>query len=55
MIVFLFYVTAILLVLTLCAAIADFIGWLYPDWLESWQAEADESLEDAEATRGTGS
>lgn len=50
MIVFAFYMTAILLVLTLCAGIADFIGWLHPEW----QAEAD-GLEDAQATRGTGS
>ena len=41
MIIFLFYVTAILLVLTVCAAIADLIGFLYPDWLDP-----DDPLED---------
>lgn len=48
MIVFLTYIIAILLVLTLCAALADFIGWMYPDWLspDDPLAEA-ESLEDA--------
>lgn len=47
MIVFLFYLTAICLLFTVCAAIADAIGHFHPDW----QAEADESLEDASPTR----
>lgn len=47
MAVFLIYITAILLLFTLCAAIADFIGYVNPDWL----AEADPSLEDATPTR----
>ena len=33
MTVFLVYITAVLLILTVVAAIADLIGWLYPEWL----------------------
>lgn len=32
MIVFLFYIIAILFVLIIAAAIADFAGWLWPEW-----------------------
>jgi hypothetical protein len=32
--VFVFYIIAILLVLTLCAALADLLGWLFPEWME---------------------
>lgn len=32
MIVFLFYICAILFVLTFCAAVADAIGHFFPDW-----------------------
>ena len=55
--IFLIYITAILLILTVVAAIADLIGFLYPDWLspDDPLAEADPSLEDASPTRGTGS
>ena len=54
MIVFFFYLVSILVLLTICAGIADLIGWLYPDWM-SENAEAPKSLDDVEATRGTGS
>jgi hypothetical protein len=47
---FLIWTAAIIAVFTICAAAADFSLWLQ----ERWQAEVDD-LEDAEATRGTGS
>jgi hypothetical protein len=34
MAVFAFYIIAILVILTLVAAVADLLGWLFPEWLE---------------------
>lgn len=51
MIVFFFYIAAILAVFTFCAIVADFSLWLQ----ERKQAEADVSLEDAQAAEGKGS
>jgi hypothetical protein len=31
--VFAFYIIAILVILTLCAALADLLGWLFPEWM----------------------
>jgi len=34
MVVFFFYVSAIALLFAACAALADFLGWLHPEWME---------------------
>lgn len=52
MIVFLFYISAILIVLTLCAAVADALGHFFPDWLDE-QADAVPSVEDLPPTEGS--
>ena len=36
---FFVYIVAILALFTLCAALADFIGWLWPEWLAEDEGE----------------
>ena len=55
MIVFLFYLVATLVLFSVIAIVADFIGWLYPGWDpgENLEQAATHDGEDAQATEGT--
>ena len=57
MIVFWFYLTALLLIFTVAAALADWLGHEFPDFLDpDSQASADRRSREAETpTKGTGS
>lgn len=58
MIVFLFYLIAILVIFTIAACIADGIGYFFPDWLDQQaedQAETEDSAKRKIGARSSGS